>query len=222
MDATRAAVISNDGHRFKVNTGLPRGFDVAVSLIALVVSAPLLLPLAAIVALTSPGGPWFRQRRVGRHGEVFVLYKLRTMRDSKVGPQVTRAGDARITRVGKFLRLTKLDELPTFLNVLRGDMALVGPRPEVPRYVKLEDPIWRAVLTAKPGITDPVTLELRDEEHLLAQVIGDTKDYYLSALQPEKLKGYIRYLEKRSWRSDLLVLWRTLLAVAIPHSRQVS
>ena len=212
-------------------SGLPRGFDFILALGGLILSLPLLAVSVLAVAFTSPGGVLFRQKRVGLGGEIFVIYKLRTMRATRAGPQVTRAGagpqvteasngpqvttgnDERITRVGKFLRQTKLDELPTLWNVLRGDMALVGPRPEVPRYVKLEDPMWQAVLAAKPGITDPVTLRLRNEEKVLAQVEGDMERYYLDQLQPLKLKGYVSYLEQRSWRSDLAVLWKTVAAV---------
>jgi lipopolysaccharide/colanic/teichoic acid biosynthesis glycosyltransferase len=216
--------------------GLPRGFDFIVSLGGLILCLPLLVVSALAVALTSPGGVLFRQKRVGRNGEIFIIYKLRTMRAASAGPQVTGAAtgpqvasngpqvttgnDQRITRVGRFLRKTKLDELPTLLNVLRGDMALVGPRPEVPRYVKLEDPMWQAVLAARPGITDPVTLHLRNEEKLLAQVEGDMEKYYLDQLQPLKLKGYVSYLEQRSWRSDLKVLWQTVAAVVIHSPRR--
>jgi lipopolysaccharide/colanic/teichoic acid biosynthesis glycosyltransferase len=199
--------------------GLPRGFDFIVSLGGLILCLPLLVVSALAVALTSPGGVLFRQKRVGRRGEIFIIYKLRTMRASSTGPQVTMGKDERITRVGKFLRQTKLDELPTLWNVLRGDMALVGPRPEVPRYVKLEDPIWQAVLAARPGITDPVTLRLRNEEGLLAQVEGEMEKYYLNELQPLKLKGYVSYLEQRSWSSDLKVLWQTVAAVVIRRDR---
>ena len=227
--------------------GLPRGFDFIVSLGGLILCLPLLLVSALAVALTSPGGVLFRQKRVGRNGEIFVIYKLRTMRSAtgpqvsrasngpqvsragagpqetraSTGPQVTTGNDQRITRVGRFLRKTKLDELPTLLNVLRGDMALVGPRPEVPRYVKLEDPMWQAVLAARPGITDPVTLHLRNEEKLLAQVKGDMEKYYLDQLQPLKLKGYVSYLEQRSWLSDLKVLWQTVAAVASRSSKAI-
>jgi lipopolysaccharide/colanic/teichoic acid biosynthesis glycosyltransferase len=209
-------------------SGLPRGFDFIVSLGGLILCLPLLVVSALAVALTSPGGVLFRQKRVGLGGEIFFIYKLRTMRAAGAGPQVTRASnglqvttgnDQRITRVGRFLRRTKLDELPTLLNVLRGDMAFVGPRPEVPRYVKLEDPVWQAVLAARPGITDPVTLHLRNEEKLLAQVEGDMEKYYLDQLQPLKLKGYVSYLEQRSWRSDLKVLWQTVAAVVIRRDR---
>ncbi len=193
--------------------GLPRGFDVVVALLGLLVASPLLLGSAVLVRLTSSGGVMFRQKRVGRRGELFVLYKLRTMLRANDGPQVTKGDDARITRIGRFLRRTKLDELPTLWNVLVGDISLVGPRPEVPRYVNLEDPQWQTVLSVRPGITDPVTLQLRNEEALLAQVEGDSEKYYLERLQPEKLKGYIAYLEQRSWLSDLKVLWQTVAAV---------
>ena len=198
--------------------GLPRGFDVLVSLMLLVLSAPLLLVAAVMVLLTSSGGFLFKQKRVGRYGELFVLYKLRTMTAANTGPQVTCSDDARITRVGRFLRKTKVDELPTLWNVLKGDIALVGPRPEVPRYVNLDDPQWRLVLMARPGITDPVTLKLRNEEELLAQVRGDAETYYVKELLPLKLKGYIAYTEQRHWRADLWVLWKTLGAIAFTRS----
>jgi lipopolysaccharide/colanic/teichoic acid biosynthesis glycosyltransferase len=185
----------------------------------LVLSAPLLLIATAAVAMTSSGSVLFRQQRVGRYGELFVLYKLRTMIASDTGPQVTSSFDARITRIGRFLRSTKLDELPTLWNVLKGDMAMVGPRPEVPRYVKLEDPLWQKILAVRPGITDPVTLHLRSEEELLGQVEGDTEEYYLSELQPQKLRGYVDYLQTRNWHTDLSVLWRTLVAVVVPQRK---
>src|SRR6266851_4773372 len=186
--------------------GLPRSFDIISSLFGLVVTSPLLLASAAVVTLTSPGGALFRQKRVGLNGKIFTLYKLRTMRSSNDGPEVTSGNDARITRTGRVLRQTKLDELPTLWNVLRGDMSLVGPRPEVPRYVNLKDPTWQEVLAARPGITDPVTLRLRSEEAMLAQVNGDAEQFYLNDLQPRKLKGYLAYLHERNWRSDLSVL----------------
>lgn len=193
--------------------GLPRGFEIVCSLLGLVVASPLLLASAAVVALTSRGGALFRQKRVGLNGKIFTLYKLRTMRSSNDGPEVTSSNDARITWAGRVLRKTKLDELPTLWNVLRGDMSLVGPRPEVSRYVNLEDPTWQAVLAARPGITDPVTLGLINEEEMLAQVGGDAEQFYLNDLQPLKLKGYLAYLHERNWRTDLRVLCRTIVAL---------
>lgn len=208
-----AKSVDSEAAKSADSRGLPRGFDVIMSLVLLLLSAPVLLASAVTVALTSRGGVLFCQKRVGRNGEPFILYKLRTMRPSSSGPQVTHVADARITPVGKFLRQTKLDELPTLWNVLKGEMALVGPRPEVPRYVKLEDPLWQAVLSARPGITDPITLRLRNEQELLAKVSGDMEKYYLDELLPLKLKGYVSYLRDRSWRTDLKVLWQTVAAV---------
>lgn len=199
--------------------GLPRAIDVVFAAMGLLIASPLLLASGVTVMLNSPGGALFRQSRVGRNGRIFTLYKLRTMRISDDGPQVTKRTDPRITRSGKFLRKTKLDELPTLWNVLKGDMAMVGPRPEVPRYVKLEDPLWQKVLAVRPGITDPVTLHLRSEEELLVHVEGDTEEYYLTELQPAKLKGYVEYLQIRNWHSDLIVLWRTLVAIVAPQGK---
>jgi lipopolysaccharide/colanic/teichoic acid biosynthesis glycosyltransferase len=199
----------------EINKGLPRWMEAAIAFVGLVMTAPLIVFMGLAIALTSGTPVFFRQRRVGQYGRMFELYKLRTMRTSSNGPQITNGNDARITRLGRFLRQTKLDELPTLWNVLRGDMSLVGPRPEVPRFVKLEDPIWQKVLTVRPGITDPVTLRLRSEAELLAQVGGDTEQYYANELQPSKLKGYVAYLEDRNWRSDFNVLLRTVAAVVL-------
>lgn len=200
-----------------IKTGIPRPIEAAVSLIGLVGAAPLLALSAAAIAATSPGPVIFRQERMGRRGQTFVLYKLRTMRSvHSGGPQVTASGDARVTSVGRFLRKVKLDELPELWNVVKGDMSLVGPRPEVPRYVHLEDSTWQIVLEARPGITDPVTLRLRNEEALLAEVQGDREQFYLEALQPYKLRGYIEYLSERSWWGDVKVLWKTCVAVVLP------
>jgi lipopolysaccharide/colanic/teichoic acid biosynthesis glycosyltransferase len=133
------------------------------------------------------------------------------------GPQVTAGDDARVTPVGKFLRKTKLDELPELWNVLKGDMSLIGPRPEVPRYVDPNDPMWRLVLETRPGITDPMTLRLRNEEALLVEVKGDRERFYLEALLPFKLEGNLSYLQARSCWSDLKVLCQTIFAVAFPN-----
>jgi lipopolysaccharide/colanic/teichoic acid biosynthesis glycosyltransferase len=118
--------------------------------------------------------------------------------------------------VGRFLRRSKLDELPQLWNVVRGDMSLVGPRPEVARYVDMQDPVWQRVLRVRPGITDPVTLQLRDEEALLAGVEGDRERFYREELQPEKLRQYAAYLENRSAWADVKVLYKTVLAVLFP------
>jgi lipopolysaccharide/colanic/teichoic acid biosynthesis glycosyltransferase len=201
----------------QIREGIPRPFEAATALVALACVAPLVALSALLVFVTSGRPVFFRQQRVGRRGRAFTLYKLRTMRASAGGAQVTAAGDARVTSVGRLLRKTKLDELPGLWNVVKGEMSLVGPRPEVPRYVDARSPAWRLVLEARPGLTDPVTLRLRNEEALLAEVGGDHESFYREALQPFKLAGYAQYLRGRSWRGDVRILWATARAVAFPR-----
>jgi lipopolysaccharide/colanic/teichoic acid biosynthesis glycosyltransferase len=191
--------------------GLPRAVEATLAGLGLAVASPIFLIAAGLVAATSPGPVLFKQQRVGRNGRPFTLLKLRTMKVAPEGSQLTASGDARITPVGRWLRRFKLDEIPQLWNVVRGDMSLVGPRPEVPRYVD-ETPLWRQVLSARPGLTDPVTLRLRDEEALLAGV-DDPERFYRERLLPWKLRGYADYLERRSWATDLGVLGATALAV---------
>jgi lipopolysaccharide/colanic/teichoic acid biosynthesis glycosyltransferase len=200
-----------------IKNGLPRQVEAAIALAGLVMVSPLIALTAIVIAVTSPGPMIFRQKRMGRKGRPFTMYKLRTMRVANSGPLVTSGDDVRVTAVGKFLRKTKLDELPELWNVLKGDMSLIGPRPEVSRYVDLDDPMWRLVLEARPGIADPMTLRLRNEETLLVEVEGDRERFYLETLLPFKLEGYLNYLQARSWRSDLKVLWQTIIAVAFPN-----
>jgi lipopolysaccharide/colanic/teichoic acid biosynthesis glycosyltransferase len=213
----RKMVIDSEEHgAASIKNGLPQMADAAIALAGLVIVAPLIALSAIAVAITSRGPVIFRQKRMGRKGRPFTMYKLRTMRMANSGPQVTAGDDTRVTPVGKFLRKTKLDELPELWNVLKGDMSLIGPRPEVPRYVAPDDPMWRLVLEARPGIADPMTLQLRNEEALLAEVEGDRERFYLEALLPFKLGGYLDYLQARSWWSDLKVLCQTIFAVAFP------
>jgi lipopolysaccharide/colanic/teichoic acid biosynthesis glycosyltransferase len=196
-----------------VNAGLPRWADAAIAAFVLIIAAPLIALLGLAIAVTSGLPIFFRQSRVGRHGELFDLYKLRTMTVSERGTQITSSADKRITRLGRLLRKTKLDELPTFWNVLRGDLALVGPRPEVPAFVDLSNPSWRTILSVRPGLTDPVTISLRNEEELLAHAGADVEQFYVSELQPAKLRGYLEYLQSRTLRSDIVVLSRTIIAI---------
>jgi lipopolysaccharide/colanic/teichoic acid biosynthesis glycosyltransferase len=199
-----------------IRPGLPRAVEIAAALVGLALAAPVVALGAAAVALTTGGPPFFRQRRIGRGGRPFTLVKLRTMRRAAFGAEVTARGDARVTRVGAVLRRTKVDELPQLWNVLCGDMGFVGPRPEVPRYVDPSDPLWARVLAARPGLTDPVTLRLRNEEELLQGVSGDREAFYRAHLQPWKLRGYAAYLERRTWRTDARVLLETARAVVRP------
>lgn len=196
--------------------GLPRALEVPLALAAIAALAPALL-VASVAILVTTGRPvLFRQIRVGRGGRPFTLLKLRTMR-AECGSGVTAAGDARVTPIGRVLRRTKLDEVPELWNVARGDMALVGPRPEVPAFVDLASPRWQRVLSVRPGLTDPVTLALRDEERLLGQVAGDREAFYREVWLPRKLDGCIRYLERRSPLRDVEVLVRTVVAVVAPR-----
>lgn len=191
--------------------------DIFLSSLALAVLSPVFLVLALLIR--KDGGPvLFRQERVGQGGKVFRVLKFRSMipGGDRMGAQVTAKNDGRITAIGRFLRKTKLDELPELWNVIRGELALVGPRPEARRYVDMKDPLWQKVLEARPGITDPVTLKLRNEEELLARVEGSPEEFYLKVLQPLKLKGYIEYLENRSLWADIRILWKSALAVIFP------
>lgn len=196
--------------------GLPYIIEALLAFAGLIVASPLMLTAAILIKGTSAGPVLFRQERIGRGGIPFVLLKFRTMRVHKGGTEVTAKNDPRITPVGRLLRKTKLDELPELWNVIRGELSLVGPRPEVPRYVNLQDPLWQTVLQTRPGITDPVTLRLRNEEELLAGCKGELEIFYLNTLQRYKLVGYIEYLRLRSWLSDIVVLVQTAFAVLFP------
>lgn len=188
-----------------------RVFDLVVASVLLVLLAPLMLAIAAWVRLDSPGPALFRQERVGRGGRVFRIHKFRTMvADApQRGPALTVGDDARITRAGRWLRRHRLDELPQLIDVLKGDMSLVGPRPEVPRYVAHYPPALRdAVLALKPGLTDPVSLAHLDESALLAQA-ADPESEYVEVVLPRKLELSLAYARRATVWSDLGVLWRT-------------
>lgn len=190
---------------------LRRVVDIAVAACVLVPLAPMMGAISYTIRRASPGPVIFRQVRVGRGGEPFVMYKFRTMRtDSGDGPSVTSRGDRRVTPVGAWLRSTKLDELPQLVNVLKGDMSLVGPRPELQVFVAEWDSASRdVILSVRPGITDPMTLSLRREEELLATV-DDPETYYRDVLLPQKVDAYVQYVRTRTLRGDLALLGRTL------------
>ena len=197
----------------------------AFALLTVVVMAPVLGLLAVAVRLESRGPALHRARRVGATGE-FTLYKLRTMAvgAEAVGPGITVAADPRVTRLGRILRRTKLDELPQLWNVVRGDMLVVGPRPEDPRYVDRADPLHALVFGARPGITGPAALAYRDEEQLLAAegaeiaqadgrsepTAADVERAYCERILPRKLELDAEYLRTRSARGDLAILGRTI------------
>ena len=188
-----------------------RVFDLVVASVLLALLAPLLLVIAAWVRLDSPGPALFRQERVGRGGRPFRIHKFRTMvADApQRGPALTVGDDARITRAGRWLRRHRLDELPQLIDVVKGDMSLVGPRPEVPRYVAHYPAALRDdVLALKPGLTDPVSLAHLDESALLARA-ADPEREYVEVVLPRKLELSLAYARRATVFSDLGVLWRT-------------
>ena len=190
-----------------------RSVDVAVAGVALVMLAPLLLIVALAVRLTSPGGALFRQRRVGRGGRPFMLLKFRTMRDGAGGPSVTRAGDARVTPLGAVLRRWKVDELPQLVNVLRGDMSLIGPRPEVPDYLAQAGAAGAAYAAVQPGLADAATLAYYDEADVIARAT-DPERYYVDVILPEKIRLSVAYARERAFGSDLRLLWALARRIA--------
>lgn len=192
-------------------TRTKRAFDVVGAGFALIFLSPLLLAIAVIVRVVDGSPVIFRQERVGRYGGKFNILKFRTMlvAAESAGGQVTRAGDPRITSVGRVLRRTKLDELPQLLNVLRGEMSLVGPRPEVRRYVEYYTGKERKVLDLVPGITDPASIAFRHEERLLASSADPVREYIRSVL-PEKIRLNLEYASRRSLGRDIVVLLLTL------------
>lgn len=191
-----------------------RALDVGFAGTILIVTLPLSAAAAVLVRLGSPGPVLHRSVRAGRHGQPFVLYKLRTMVDdaSAIGPGITAGRDPRVTPVGRVLRATKVDELPQLVNVLRGEMSLVGPRPEDPRYVAMYNDQQRQVLAALPGITSPASVIYRHEQELLGQA-QDSQDYYVNVLMPRKIEVDLAYLRRRTIRSDLRVLLQTAVAL---------
>lgn len=192
---------------------LSRARDVVFASLGVAALAPAWGAIAVAIRRDSPGPVLFRQERVGRDGAPFRIHKFRTMADGAAGPGVAAAGDHRVTRVGRFLRATKLDETPQLLDVLAGHMSLVGPRPELPEYVERWPAELRPViLSVRPGITDPVSVALRDEGALL-DAAADPERAYVEDLLPEKARGYADYVASRSAGGDLRILVDTAKAV---------
>lgn len=188
-----------------------RAYDVCFSGLGLLVLAPLLAVIALAIKVLDSGSVFFQQERVGRNGRLFRICKFRTMvRNAEtLGLSVTKDRDPRITPIGRWLRKTKLDELPQLWNVIKGDMSLVGPRPEVPKYVARYTPQQHKVLELKPGITDLATLEFRDEEELLSQA-SDTEKFYVDYCIPRKVELNLAYAQNAGVWEDTKVILRTL------------
>jgi lipopolysaccharide/colanic/teichoic acid biosynthesis glycosyltransferase len=197
---------------------MKRLFDVAVALAALAILAPLLALVAVLIKLDSPGPVLFRQIRIGKGFRPFRIYKFRTMVwGGAAGRLVTVAGDPRVTRIGAWLRRAKLDELPQLLNILRGDMTVVGPRPEVPRYVEAFHEDYQEILRVRPGLTDLASLKYRDESALLGRS-ADPEEEYLRRVLPDKIRLAKEYIQRSSLAFDLRLIFRTLREVVFPRS----
>ena len=192
---------------------LKRCIDLVVAIVLLLVLSPVLAVAAIAVKCSGPGPIFFRQTRVGRGGKPFDILKLRTMRPTRSpGPLITGAGDPRVTRVGRVLRRWKVDELPQLVNVLRGEMSFVGPRPEVPRYVDMFAEQYRELLAVRPGITDIASMAFRDEETLLGRS-SNPEDLYVREILPRKLALSHAYVRRRSFGLDLRLIARTVAAI---------
>jgi len=193
-----------------------RLLDIIVSLISIILLLPIFVVIAILIKLDTKGPIFYIQQRVGRDFKKFGLYKFRTMvaNADKIGPLVTKDRDPRITRVGYYLRKWKLDELPQFFNVLKGDMSLVGPRPEVERYIDLFRDEYKVILSIKPGITDYATIHFRDEEDIIAQ-FEDVEKGYTEIVLPKKIELYKKYIEEISLMTDIKILFLTFLKVLI-------
>lgn len=199
---------------------IKRTFDVVASLLALAVLAPAMVTIAFLIWVMDGRPVLFKQLRVGRWGHDFLIYKFRTMTVQRSAVKGSfDAGDAsRVTSIGRILRKSKLDELPQFWNVLRGDMSLVGPRPEVRRWVEAYPERWATIHQIRPGITDPASVMFRNEEELLSESL-DPNEMYRCEILPTKLDLYEQYVKDASFVADAKVLVRTATRVLLPARR---
>jgi len=191
-----------------------RVFDIIFSLVGVVLLFPFFIVVGLWIKLSSKGSIFFIQKRVGRDFKEFNLYKFRSMVTGAEsnGPGVTSKDDSRITNVGKFIRSTKIDELPQLFNVLKGDMSLVGPRPELKKFVDTKKKEYKKILSIKPGITDNAAIEFRDEEKLMSQY-KDKEKAYLDTILPQKIKLYHKYIDNISFVNDIKLILQTLKVI---------
>ena len=199
---------------------LKRGFDIVVSGVALVALLPLMLLLAILIRLDSPGPSLFRQTRIGKSFREFQLLKFRSMTNGNCGPEVTCGQDARITRVGAFIRAFKLDELPQLWNVFCGDMSFVGPRPEVPMFVEQFRLDYEEILSVRPGITDPASIRYRSEGEILGNV-PDPMNYYTNVILPDKIEISRAYVRSANFGTDVSLIFQTIAVLFRNSSRQI-
>ncbi len=200
---------------------LKRLFDFTSALIGLLILMPIFLVVALLIKFGSDGPVFFKQERMGRRFKPFFIYKFRTMvRDAqKNGLQITAGGDARVTSIGRILRKTKIDELPQLINVVKGDMSVVGPRPEVKKYVEYYKQEYETILSVRPGITDIASLTFRDEESVLKRQ-DDPERFYLNALLPEKMRMAKEYILHRSFFYDMKLIFLTFYRILVPAQKR--
>ena len=196
----------------KINQIIKRIFDFVVSLLGVIILSPIFIIVSIAIKMDSKGDILFLQKRVGRYGKEFNIYKFRTMVTDaeKLGKQITVGNDSRITKVGAFLRKFKIDELPQLFNVLKGDMSLVGPRPEVPKYVNLYNEEQKKVLNVRPGITDMASLRYKDENEILGKV-DNPEEYYINVIMKDKLSLNLEYIEKSNVFFDIYLIVKTII-----------
>lgn len=188
-----------------------RIFDLALSIPSLIILSPLFLLTAILIKIETPGPIVFSQERVGRGGRIFKLYKLRTMvkEASKMGSSITSANDPRITKIGKLLRKFKIDEMLQIVNVVKGDMSVIGPRPEMKKYTDMFKDDYREILKIKPGMTDYALIAFRDEEEILSK-FNDIEEGYIKEVLPEKIKLYRKYAEEIGPLTDIKIFFMTI------------
>ena len=197
-----------------------RAFDFLVSLIGLIILSPLFGIISILIKIHDKGPIFFKQKRIGQNFKSFYIYKFRTMiiNAENKGPLITKEDDPRITALGKFLRKFKIDELPQLINVLKGDMSLVGPRPEVEKYVNFFKKDYKEILKIKPGITDYATIYFKDEELILknfAKNNDNIEEVYLKQILPQKIKFYKKYLQEISFFTDLKLIFLTIWKILV-------
>ena len=205
--------IENRTRNFYIGFG-KRAFDITLSMFLLIILSPLFIILSLLVKTDSEGPVFFTHSRIGKNGKAFKLYKFRTMkRDSEAaGPSVTSLCDTRITAQGKYLRKYKLDELPQLLNVLMGDMSIVGPRPEAEKYINEYKEDYSIILQIQPGLTDYAAIRFRNEEEILSRY-KDVEEAYINEIMPDKVLLYKKYINEMSFRTDLKIVFKTLVEV---------
>lgn len=215
MQASKEFVdIKKELEKKKLSLFLKRILDIVASVLGLIILSPVFLLVAVCIKLDSKGTVFFKQKRVGKNKKKFEIYKFRTMVDDaeKIGKQITIGNDRRITNVGKFIRKCKLDELPQLINVLKGEMSLVGPRPEVPRYVELYDEYQEQILLVCPGITDYASIEFRNENEILGCSVNP-ENTYISEVMPSKIALNMKYIKKISLTEDIHLILKTIFVL---------